>query len=132
MTTETDEKQKTKDASKKAEEWAEKLRGMAKPVLDGIVFLIPFLIKYGRLARVYIEKLPTNAFNFLVGFIFCFFGGFYPVLFAAIQRPRKLSRTSMINGSPSFWVGYASPSACRLLGISSQFDRRSHRLSSVD
>lgn len=97
MTTETDEKQKSADAAKKAAEIAEKLQGLAKPVLDTIVFLIPLFIKYGRLARTYIEKLPANAFNFLVGFIFCFFGGLYPVLFAAIQAAEHGGRKAVMD-----------------------------------
>lgn len=97
MTTETDEKKKTDDAAKKAAELAEKLQGMAKPVLDAVVFAIPLLIKYGRLLRVNIEKLPNNAFNFLVGFIFCFFGGLYPVLFAAIQAAKYGGRKAVMD-----------------------------------
>ncbi len=97
MTTETDEKQKAENAAKKIAELAEKLQGLAKPILDAIVFVIPLMIKYSRLARVYIEKLPSNAFNFVVGFIFCFFGGLYPVLFAAIQAAEHGGRKAVMN-----------------------------------
>lgn len=97
MTTETDEKQKADNAAKNAAELAEKLQGLAKPILQAIVFAIPLIIKYGRVARVYIDKLPANAFNFLVGFIFCFFGGLYPVLFAAIQAAEYGGRKAVMN-----------------------------------
>jgi hypothetical protein len=97
MTTETDEKQKTDDAAKKAAALAEKLRGMIKPVMDAVVFAIPSMIKYGRLIRGYIEKLPANAFNFCVGTIFCFFGGLYPVLFAAVQAAEYGGRKAVMN-----------------------------------
>lgn len=96
MTTETDEKLKGENAAKKVADLAEKLQGLTKPVLDIIVFMIPLMIKYGRLARVYIEKLPANAFNFLIGFIFCFFGGLYPVLFAAIQAAEYGGRKAVM------------------------------------
>ena len=55
------------------------------------------MIKYGRVVRVYIDKLPANAFNFLVGFIFCFFGGLYPVLFAAIQAANYGGRKAVMD-----------------------------------
>ena len=97
MTTETDEKQKADNAAKNAAELAEKLQGLAKPVLEAIVFAIPLIIKYGRVVRVYIDKLPANAFNFLVGFIFCFFGGLYPVLFAAIQAANYGGRKAVMD-----------------------------------
>ena len=97
MTTETDEKQKAENAAKNAAELAEKLQGLVKPVLDAIVFAIPLIIKYSRIVRVYIEKLPANAFNFLVGFIFCFFGGLFPVLFAAIQAAEYGGRKAVMS-----------------------------------
>mmetsp|Transcript_118674 Transcript_118674/g.343232 ORF Transcript_118674/g.343232 Transcript_118674/m.343232 type:complete len:332 (+) Transcript_118674:83-1078(+) len=97
MTTETEEKKKSDDAAKKAAEIAEKLQGLAKPVLDGIVFMIPIIIKYGRMARIYIQKLPTNAFNFIVGFIFCFAGGLYPLLFAAVQAAEHGGRKAVMD-----------------------------------
>jgi hypothetical protein len=97
MTTETDEKKKTDDAAKKAAEIAEKLQGLTKPVLNAVVVAIPLIIKYGRLGRQALEKLPANAFNFLVGFIFCFFGGLYPVLFAAIQAAEYGGRKAVMS-----------------------------------
>jgi hypothetical protein len=97
MTSETDKKKSADDAAKKAAELAEKLQGLAKPVLSAIVFAIPFMIKYGRKLRLAIEKLPANAFNALVGFIFCFFGGLYPVLFAAVQAAEYGGRKAVLD-----------------------------------
>jgi len=96
MTTETDEKQKSKTVTKKVSDIAEKAQGYVKPVLDVIVFLIPMMIKYGRLARTFIEQLPTNAINFIIGFIFCFFGGLYPLFFAAIQAAEYGGRKAVM------------------------------------
>jgi hypothetical protein len=62
---------------------AEQLQKYAKPILDGLTVLIPILIKYGKKANALFAKLPANELNFLLGCVFCFFGGLYPVLFAA-------------------------------------------------
>jgi hypothetical protein len=97
MTSETETKKSADDAAKKAAELASKLQGMAKPALDAIVFAIPIMIKYHRQLRLAIEKLPANAFNALVGFIFCFFGGLYPVFFAAVQAAEYGGRKAVMD-----------------------------------
>lgn len=97
MTSETEQKRSADDAAKKAAELAAKLQGFAKPVLNAIVAAIPLIIKYGRMLRQGIEKLPSNAFNALVGFIFCFFGGLYPVLFAAVQAAEYGGRKAVMD-----------------------------------
>eukprot|EP00934_Nitzschia_sp_Nitz4_P005659 Nitzschia sp. Nitz4//scaffold166_size90379//31846//32911//NITZ4_005053-RA/size90379-snap-gene-0.55-mRNA-1//-1//CDS//3329538184//5649//frame0 len=97
MTTETDQKQKEVDNSKKVQEVVEKLQGLAKPALDALVFIIPLAIQYGRMARTAIEKMPVNAMKFAIGFIFCFFGGLYPVVFASIQAAEHGGRKAVFD-----------------------------------
>lgn len=93
MTSETEKKAETQDTAKNMQDVKAKLESIAKPILDGLVFIIPYLIKFNRLAHEYIMKLPENALNFLIGFVFCFFGGLYPVVFAAIQAAEHGGRT---------------------------------------
>jgi len=97
MTSETDEKKAADDTSKKVAELAAKMNTMAKPVFDAIVYAIPIIIKYYHMLRVMIEQLPSTAFNALVGFIFCFFGGLYPVLFAAVQAAEHSGRKAVMD-----------------------------------
>jgi hypothetical protein len=97
MTSETDQKKAADDTAKKVAELAAKLQSFAKPVLDAVVFAIPIIIKYHRKLHHAIEKLPANAFNALVGFIFCFFGGLYPVLFAAVQAAEHGGRKEVMS-----------------------------------
>jgi hypothetical protein len=88
MTSETEAKTKTRsveDITKKLSGAAEALQGLAKPAINAIAFILPLLIKYGRMAKELYGKLPQNVINFFIGFVFCFFGGLYPVLFAAIE-----------------------------------------------
>jgi hypothetical protein len=86
MTSETEAKTRSvEDITKKLSGAAEALQGLAKPAINYIAFILPLLIKYGRMAKELYGKLPQNTINFFIGFVFCFFGGLYPVLFAAIE-----------------------------------------------
>lgn len=49
---------------------------------------LPKLIRYSRKAHASYKKIPKDYVHFLFGFIVCFFGGVYPVLFAAIEAAR--------------------------------------------
>lgn len=42
------------------------------------------------------QKLPQNALLFLYGFVFCFFGGTFPTLFAAIQAAEYGGREAFV------------------------------------
>lgn len=70
-------------ASKYAEVAGEKLQVYAKPVFDFIVPKIPVAIGYAKKAVAFYNSLPQNELNLLIGIVYCFFGGLYPVLFAA-------------------------------------------------
>jgi hypothetical protein len=73
------------DVQKKLSAAATTLQAIAKPVFEFIVFALPIVISFGIKTREVFHKLPQNAINFVIGFVFCFFGGLYPVLFAAIE-----------------------------------------------
>jgi len=81
----TKQQQKKQLAIEKISAAAEMLRAAGKPLVSFLSFLIPLLLINGRLVRDAYYKLPSNMLQFHLGFVFCFFGGLYPVLFAAIQ-----------------------------------------------
>uniref|UniRef100_A0A7R9WR56 Uncharacterized protein n=1 Tax=Craspedostauros australis TaxID=1486917 RepID=A0A7R9WR56_9STRA len=85
-----------KDIQEKMTAAAAMLQGVAKPVLDVITFLLPKIINYTMIAYVSFKKLPQNVMNFLIGFVFCFFGGLYPVLFAAVQAAEYGGRKTIM------------------------------------
>lgn len=58
---------------------------MAKPVISAITVAIPFLITSTKKVHHEFQRLPQNALLFVYGFVFCFFGGAFPTLFAALQ-----------------------------------------------
>ncbi|CAJ1969530.1 unnamed protein product [Cylindrotheca closterium] len=78
---------KTKEAIEKVSKYAEvageKLQEYAKPAFDFLVPKIPVAIEYSKKAIAFYNGLPQNELNLLIGAVYCFFGGLYPVLFAA-------------------------------------------------
>jgi len=76
-------KEAIEKASKYAQVYGEKLQVCAKPAFDFIVPKIPLAIEYAKKLIVFYNSLPQNELNFLIGCVYCFFGGLYPVLFAA-------------------------------------------------
>ena len=85
-----------KDVQKKLSGAADALQKIAKPVFEFLVVALPVVITYFGKARAAFEKLPQNALNFVIGFIFCFFGGMYPVLFAAVQAAEHGGRQAVM------------------------------------
>lgn len=73
------------DVQKKLSSAATTLQAIGKPVFEFLIFALPIVISYGIKTREAFRKLPENAINFVIGFVFCFFGGLYPVLFAAVE-----------------------------------------------
>jgi len=55
-----------------------------------------FRITYTRKAYRAFQKLPQNALLFLNGAVFCFFGGSFPTLFAAIQAAEYGGRMAVV------------------------------------
>ena len=64
---------------------AETLQSVAKPVVAALSFLLPAIIFGCSKAWAVYKAMPKNAVKFWTGFVFCFFGGLYPVTFAAVQ-----------------------------------------------
>jgi len=60
----------------------------ARPLIGGITTVLPLVITYIKIAYDWYVKLPTDYLNLIIGIIFCFFGGVYPVLFAAVQAAK--------------------------------------------
>lgn len=68
----------------------------AKPLGAFLTTAIPLIIKYCNMAMEFYRKLPTNFIEFLIGCIFCFFGGVYPTLFAAVQAAENGGRKTVM------------------------------------
>eukprot|EP00814_Leptocylindrus_danicus_P020403 CAMPEP_0116015678 /NCGR_PEP_ID=MMETSP0321-20121206/6990_1 /TAXON_ID=163516 /ORGANISM="Leptocylindrus danicus var. danicus, Strain B650" /LENGTH=326 /DNA_ID=CAMNT_0003485515 /DNA_START=67 /DNA_END=1047 /DNA_ORIENTATION=- len=75
---------------------AEKLEKFVKPIFNAIVIVLPFLIKYVQVLYTFYSKLPDDIAAMLIGLIFCFFGGLYPTLFAALQAARLSGWDSLV------------------------------------
>jgi hypothetical protein len=75
---------------------AQALQAVAKPVLEFLSVALPFLITVVRKIYGLFQKLPQNALLFLCGFVFCFFGGIFPTLFAAIQAADYGGRKTVV------------------------------------
>lgn len=61
------------------------LAKLARPFFNILFAVAPIVIKLGQKAWRIWHKLPYNAVTFIIGTILCFFGGFYPTTFAALQ-----------------------------------------------
>jgi len=95
MTTETTLKEKRAKAVQKLSAGAELLRKLAKPAVAFLTYAIPLCIVNGRRIREAYYALPSNMLQFQLGLIFCFFGGLYPVLFAAFQAAEYTGRQAL-------------------------------------
>ncbi len=67
---------------------AEMAKVAVKPVLDFLTMALPYVITYSKKAHAIYLKLPHDYIELLTGIVFCFMGGFYPALFAAIEAAR--------------------------------------------
>lgn len=66
----------------------ELLEKFARPILNAITVALPHIITYSKKMHAYYVTLPKDYLNLLIGFIFCFFGGIYPTIFAAIEAAK--------------------------------------------
>jgi len=57
-------------------------------LIQAITFALPIIINYTIIAHKWYSVLPIEHINILIGAIFCFFGGVYPALFAAIEAAK--------------------------------------------
>lgn len=72
------------------------LQSLAGPCFNALTVIIPFLIANISWLYRHFQKLPQNAILFIYGFVFCFFGGTFPTLFAAIQAAKHGGRQTVI------------------------------------
>jgi len=61
------------------------LAALARPFINVLFALAPVLIKIASAAHALYKKLPIEQIYFICGSVLCFFGGFYPTVFAALQ-----------------------------------------------
>lgn len=87
---------KDRDLKKNLSAAAKVLQGVAKPIVNGLTVAIPLVIQGTKAVYEQYSKLPQNALLFLYGFVFCFFGGTFPVLFAALQAAEYSGRATVI------------------------------------
>lgn len=75
---------------------AKTLQAIAEPILDILTVVIPFLITKTRKLYQSFQKLPQNGLLFVWGAVFCFFGGTFPTLFAALQAAEHGGRKTVM------------------------------------
>jgi|UniRef100_A0A7S2XXB1 hypothetical protein len=75
---------------------AETLQAVAKPLIGAVTAAVPVVIGAATKAYAFYSVLPKDVISVLVGFIFCFFGGVYPTLFAAIQAAEHGGRKKAV------------------------------------
>jgi len=85
------------DADSKRNKAAETLQAVARPLIQALTFALPSIISVSSKAWAFYKTLPKNAIMFLTGFIFCFFGGLYPVTFAAVQAAEHGGRKAVVD-----------------------------------
>lgn len=61
---------------------------IARPLVNFITIALPHIISFTTIAYQWYSKLPIEQTKILIGTIFCFFGGVYPALFAAIEAAK--------------------------------------------
>jgi hypothetical protein len=76
---------------------AKTLQAIAKPVFEVLAVVIPVLISLTRHLYQTWMKLPQNALLFIYGLVFCFFGGTFPTLFAALQAAEHGGRKAVVD-----------------------------------
>lgn len=59
-----------------------------KPIMSAITTVIPIVIDYSQKLWGIYESLPEDQLQAILGFVLCFFGGLYPVLFAAMEAAK--------------------------------------------
>lgn len=76
---------------------AKTLQAIAKPILDILTVVVPVAITTIRKVHTSFQKLPQNALLFVYGGVFCFFGGTFPTLFAALQAAEHGGRQTVLD-----------------------------------
>jgi hypothetical protein len=76
---------------------AKMLQSIAKPIISVFMVVVPVVITTTRQTYLLFKKLPQNALLFAYGSVFCFFGGTFPTLFAAIQAAEYGGRQKVLD-----------------------------------
>lgn len=105
MTSETAQKEAKSDpmAAKKAailaktKQIAANFEKLAKPAFEFLCVLLPMLVQIGNYLNNAWNKLDDNIIKSILGFAFCFFGGMYPTVFAAIQAAEQGGRALVLS-----------------------------------
>mmetsp|Transcript_37572 Transcript_37572/g.61330 ORF Transcript_37572/g.61330 Transcript_37572/m.61330 type:complete len:154 (-) Transcript_37572:13-474(-) len=63
----------------------ELVQKFARPILNFIFDAIPVVVSKCQAAYKVYTRLPIEYVHLLIGAVICFFGGFYPTVFAALQ-----------------------------------------------
>ena len=79
---------KTEDLQEELGKVAEMAKVCVKPLMNFITVALPYIITYSKKAHAFYLKLPHDYIELITGVVFCFMGGFYPALFAAIEAAR--------------------------------------------
>jgi hypothetical protein len=98
---------------------AEILQNVAKPMIAILTVIIPPMFKMSAKAYAVYKKLPANAIKFIVGFAFCFFGGMYPTIFAAVQAAEHGGRQIVVQA-----VGDLAEEAMTIIEASKKDDEK--------
>jgi hypothetical protein len=98
---------------------ADLLQNVAKPIVAILTLIIPPLFKMTGKAYAVYKKLPANAIQFIVGFTFCFFGGMYPTVFAAVQAAEHGGRKIVVQA-----VGDLAEEAMTIIEASKKDDKK--------
>lgn len=93
------------------------LQNVAKPMVVTLTLIIPPLFKIMGKTYAFYKTLPENVIKFLIGFIFCFFGGVYPTVFAAAQAAEHGGRKAVIDA-----VGDLAEEAMKIIEASKKDD----------
>ena len=75
--------------------FAKVIQSVARPLVAVLVWVLPLAISYCRFLHATWKKIPYDTSTFLIGVVFCFFGGLYPTLFAALQAAKHSGITTV-------------------------------------
>jgi len=126
MTSETAEKESNKGEKQiitKTKDFAIKLQKLSKPAFEFFCVLLPILIDCGHKFQTLWNKLDDSIVKSIIGFAFCFFGGFYPTLFAGVQAAEQGGRAIVVES-----LNELSIEATRIIEESKKDDKQNSDL----
>lgn len=93
------------------------LSKFSKPVIEAIAAALPVVISTTHTIWSFCKSLPEDYVQLLIGFIFCFFGGIFPVLFAAIEAAKHGGISTVVAA-----LGDLSDEATKIIDASKKDD----------